>query len=476
MTTIMVSQVNSKPVQLALAAMPSKILTLGLGTAVGFWVLWFALHLPGLDLSAAIVGPAMLLGWVVLAAILARLIRPSLVEGALAGLFTAIVSLLALGSALVVQPDPASYAEGQAPLRPAAALLVLGFLLVGAIIGALSTLAAGRRDAEPDIRVGHDPWPSRLAIAVAAAYVPLVLLGGAVTSTESGMAVRGWPDTFGANMFLYPISLMSQPRIFLEHSHRLFGTLAGVATILLWLMTLSSHETRRRFGVWTTVLLAAICLQGYLGGQRVVQNNQYLGAVHGAFGQVLLAFAAVLALWMSPRYLSLHVLAGVKRKRLRSMVTAALVVSLLQLLFGALYRHLRRGDNPGASHVVMVHAAFSFVVITMAIIAGAMLIRFAKENRDALPRGLSRRLRIHGAAIHAVIAIQFTLGWFALLAVMTGKSRGPVPTADQLGEAPRVPLGEALLTTSHQANGALYLVLIMLAWAWARRLHRAARA
>jgi heme A synthase len=440
-------------------------------------VVWFSLHLPGLNLGPAVVGPITVGAWLVLAAVGARHWRARTVEGAVAGFLTALISLLALGSVLVDQPDPAAYGEAQAPFRPAAPLFGLGFLAAGVVIGAVGALAGGRRGAPRAAAtdVALDPWPARIAAVVALSYVPLVLLGGVVTSTESGLAVRGWPDTFGANMFLYPISLMSQPRIYFEHSHRLFGTLAGLATIILWLSTLASPKVRGRFGVWATLLLLAVIVQGVVGGQRVLLGNPYLGALHGAFGQVVLAFAAVLALWMSPAYVGVPQLEPGKTRPMRTMASAALAVSIVQLLLGALFRHLRRGENPASMHVVWTHAAFSLVVVALAIIAGSMLIRFAKDRRDSLPGGLSPRLRMHGASIHGAVGIQFVLGWVTLLAVMTGEARGAVPTAEQLSDAAPVPLVEAILATAHQANGALYLVLLSLAWAWTGRLHRAAR-
>ncbi|MBK7404425.1 MAG: hypothetical protein IPJ41_07240 [Phycisphaerales bacterium] len=49
-----------------------------------------------------------------------------------------------------------------------------------------------------------------------------------------------------------------------------------------------------------------------------------------------------------------------------------------------------------------------------------------------------------------------------------------MPTADQLGSCPRPVPSARPSTTAHQLNGALYLVLIVLAWGWAR-MHRAAR-
>jgi len=454
------------------------VTSLGLGVAVALWVVWFALHAPGLSPGPGFVGPVTVGAWMVLAAAGARYWRAGPAEGALAGLLTALISLLALGSVLVVQPDPGAYAEGQAPLRPAAPLFGLGFLAAGAVIGGLGGLAGGRRGAVGPVSSSApelNPWLGRIGAVVALSYVPLVLLGGMVTSTESGLAVRGWPDTFGANMFLYPISLMSQPRIFLEHSHRLFGTLAGMATIILWISALANPVSRRRFGAWTTLLLLAVVVQGVIGGQRVLLQNPYLGALHGAFGQVVLAFAAVLALWMSPAYAAVPRLEPGKIGLMRAVTSAALAVSLVQLLLGALFRHLRRGDNPGSMHVAWTHAGFALVVMTLAIIAGSMLIRFGKDRRDSLPRGLSSRLRAHGASVHGAVGIQFVLGWITLLAVMTGDSRGAVPTAEQLSDATPVPLVEAILATAHQANGALYLVLLSLAWAWTGRLRRAGR-
>lgn len=454
---------------------PTRVLSLGLGVAVGLWAAWFALNLPGLHLPPTVVGPVVLLAWLVLAVLGARISRPGLIGAVLAGLVTATVSLMALGSVLVVQPDPAAYTEGQAALRPAAVLLSAGFLLSGAVIGAAGAFLARVSRPEPSLpALGLDPWPSRLAWVVVVAYIPLILLGGLVTSTESGMAVRGWPDTFGANMFLYPVSLMSQPRIFLEHSHRLFGTLAGLATLLFWLVVMFSPESRRRFAVWTTPLLIAVCLQGYLGGQRVILNNEYLAALHGAFGQVVLAYAAVLALWMSPAYRGVPRLEGrINTRPLRVLTTAALHISLLQLVLGAMYRHLRRGDSPGSVHVLLTHIVVSFAVITLAILAGSVLLRFTRDHRSQLT-GVFGPVRATGRAMHALVSLQFLLGWAALLVVMTGQPREGVPTADQLADAAPVPVSEALVTTAHQANGTAYLVVAMLVWAWGRRLHKAA--
>ncbi|VAX42130.1 hypothetical protein MNBD_PLANCTO03-2355, partial [hydrothermal vent metagenome] len=376
---------------------PVRVFLLGLGVTVGLWTVWFSLHLPGLNLPPAVMGPAVLIVWVVLATLGARMVRPGLGGAILAGLVTAAISLMALGSVLVEQPDPAAYTEGQAALRPAAVLLAGGFLIAGGIIGAMGAFFGKVTKSQVLLpTIGIDPWPARLAWVVMVSYIPLILLGGLVTSSESGMAVRGWPDTFGANMFLYPVSLMSQPRIFLEHSHRLFGSLAGLATLLLWLVVILGPETRKKFGIWTTALLLAVILQGILGGQRVVLNSPVLAALHGAFGQVVLAYAAVLALWMSPSYRGLQLLEGeIATRSVRVFTTGALHISIVQLVLGAMYRHLRRGESPGSFHILLTHMVFAFGVVIFAVLAGSVLLRFTREHRDLLP-SVAGRIRATG--------------------------------------------------------------------------------
>jgi len=469
----MVTQAHPDLPHSGLVGTLNRVLPLGLGVAVGVWIIWFLLNFPGVDLAPKKTSLILLGAWLVLASVGARICKTGLKDAAIAGLITSLIGLLALGTELVNQPVPAQYGGGTVPLRPNAALIVLGYLAAGAFIGALGAVLSGTTK---PTRTKDTPWLSRMAIVVACSYIPLLLIGSLVTSTESGMAVPGWPNTYGTSMFLYPLSLMSQPRIFLEHSHRLFGSMAGVSTILLWLLILLNPIARKKFGIWSTILVLAVGLQGVLGGQRVVLNNPYLGALHGVFGQVVVAFAAVLALWMSPRYQSLTHTTLAPSRKTRVLTTAALHTTLVQLLIGAMYRHLRRAGIPEASHIVWAHIAFSLLVVLLVIIAGSALIKMGKHHAKDLPDGVAMRIKLTGVAMHAVVGLQFVLGWGAFLAVMTSKTRNGIPTAEALNQAAPVPLAEAALTTIHQANGALLLVLVMLGWAWSMQLFRAMRA
>ena len=81
-------------------------------------------------------------------------------------------------------------------------------------------------------------WPHRTALAVAALTLPLIFMGGRVTSTGSGLAVPDWPSTLGENMFFFPFSKWVGP-VLIEHSHRVAAALVGflaiaLASVFLW--------------------------------------------------------------------------------------------------------------------------------------------------------------------------------------------------------------------------------------------------
>src|SRR4029077_8367264 len=99
----------------------------------------------------------------------------------------------------------------------------------------------------------YQPSLHRFALVTVLATLALIALGGLVTSHGVGMAVPDWPNTYGYNLFFFPVSRWVGG-IFYEHSHRLLASAVGLmATVLaLWLYGKSS----RRFLRWTGVILA----------------------------------------------------------------------------------------------------------------------------------------------------------------------------------------------------------------------------
>ncbi|MEM7622337.1 MAG: hypothetical protein AAF235_03955, partial [Planctomycetota bacterium] len=162
--------------------------------------------------------------------------KNAIATGAGAAIVAALLNLLLLGSKLVEQPastDELASAANQ--FRPNALLAAAAFVLFSAIAGLIAGVAGralARRRASPPV----DSTFAALTVAAAACFLPLLVVGGAVTSTESGMAVPDAVTSYGSLSFLFPISLMAgewgNARIFLEHTHRLFGTLVGLVTLL----------------------------------------------------------------------------------------------------------------------------------------------------------------------------------------------------------------------------------------------------
>src|ERR1700732_1397180 len=113
--------------------------------------------------------------------------------------------------------------------------------------------------------------PKRLlhwyAVAAAASVLLLICSGGLVTSHEAGMAVPDWPNSFGYNMFLFPVSRWVGG-VFFEHTHRLVASGVGLLTIGLC-VALFVIEDR----VWVKWLagIAVLCvvIQGILWGLGV---------------------------------------------------------------------------------------------------------------------------------------------------------------------------------------------------------------
>jgi len=210
------------------------------------------------------------------------------------------------------------------------------------------------------------PWPHRFALLTTLATVPLLFIGGLVTSTHSGLAVPDWPTTFGDNMFLYPWSKMVGG-IFYEHSHRLFGSLVGFLTILLAgsLWVTESRQWLRWLGV---AALGAVVIQGVLGGLRVTLLNLDLAIVHACVAQAFFALAASLVLftsaeWRTPVVRQTTPDAG--RVQRLGVITTGLIY--IQLILGAFLRHRGEGD--------ILHIAGAIVVAVHILLLSARVSR-----------------------------------------------------------------------------------------------------
>lgn len=271
-------------------------------------------------------------------------------------------------------------------------------------------------------------WMHRFALLTAVATFPLLFVGGLVTSTGSALAVPDWPTTFGHNMFLYPWSQMVGG-VFYEHSHRLLGALVGFLTIILtcWLWLGESRSWLRWLGC---IALAAVILQGVLGGLRVVLLRETLAIIHACLAQAFFALLASIVLFTSPGWQARPALAStdeVRRLWRLCLVTTLLVYA--QIIAGAVLRHtgLRLDAHVLLALLVSLHV---FLVVA----------HVRRQYPDYAPFVRPTRL------LAGLLGLQLVLGLAAYLVKFTA-------TGYTLGPALRVGV-----TTTHLAVGSLMLI------------------
>ena len=115
------------------------------------------------------------------------------------------------------------------------------------------------------------------ALLTACAILPLVFVGAGVTSTDSGMAYEDWPTSAGH--LVNPPSWWQSDNTRWEHGHRLLGWTVGMLAIVVAVLSWPSGGIVRLGGV---CLLAAIIIQGVLGGLRVQEVSTPLSTRHFA--------------------------------------------------------------------------------------------------------------------------------------------------------------------------------------------------
>ena len=282
-------------------------------------------------------------------------------------------------------------------------------------------------------QISYSPWLHRIALLTAGATFLLIVIGGIVTSTESGLAVPDWPTTFGYNMFLYPLSEMVGGILY-EHSHRLMGSLVGLLTIGLLIMLLVKDS--RRWIIWLGVAaLIGVSVQGVLGGLRVTELNLNFAIVHACLAQAFFALLCGICwftsrAWFENQNQSESTVDTVSAKKLRrlSLITTCLIY--VQLIFGANLRHT--GNRLDA------HLLFAFLV-TLHIFL--LIKRLFSMNEDTERIGQSLPLLLLG-----LLAVQLMLGLGAYVTKLTAV--GATASA----------LLTDIVTTAHVAVGALMLV------------------
>ena len=423
-------------------------LALGFATTVLMWAVgYFAMLAPGMWIGEALFSVTLCIpvafGWIA---------RRGGASPAKVGLVSALANLLVIGAFLRDEQQgsaltPVLYVVGL--FAVSTALAVFGGFLASHFASHFAS-DVSRKFAQP---IALPSSVGLLAIVAAVAVFLLLVTGGLVTSLESGLAVPDWPNSFGHNMLLYPISQM-KGGIYYEHAHRLFGMLVGV-TALVMLGVVWREDSRRLVRMLAMAFILIVCAQGLLGGLRVTGNitsatsgtelrpSTLLAIVHGMFGQIVFATACVIACIASTSWKSTTpAIAVADAGRVRALPIMLLCALLVQLFLGASYRHLQVPPHDGlpAQHPswpIWFHIAGAIVVLVLAVITGALA---GSRARNIKP------VRILGKGLVHAVGLQVALGVGALVVVLI--------RVDE-----KIPGYEVLVTSAHQALGALLLAM-----------------
>ena len=279
-------------------------------------------------------------------------------------------------------------------------------------------------------------WPHRLAVTTAAATLPLLFLGGLVTSMQVGMVVPDWPTTFGYNMFLYPWSKMVGG-IFYEHSHRLLGAGVGMLTLAL-AATLWATESRRWLAWLGVAAVVAVVVQGVLGGLRVVLIEQRIAIVHACLAQAFFALVASISLFTAAEWRTESrraPQADATKLRHFGLLNVALIYA--QLVLGAVFRHTGAGLG--------LHIAGAMVVFVTVFLLVDHAQEYARQADGHNAAGA--RLLRSARTLRGLVLLQIGLG-LAAYVVKYLTAAGPLSAAAVLLATGHVIVGALLLVTS----------------------------
>ena len=174
-----------------------------------------------------------------------------------------------------------------------------------------------------------------------------------------------------------------------------------------------------------------------------LQPSTLLAIAHGMFGQIVFATACVIAVVTSAAWRDATPAQGIPdAARVRSLPIVLVGALLVQLFLGASYRHLQIPPHDGNAAVhpawpIWGHVAGAFVILVLSVITGAICSSRARE----IPI-----VRILGKGMIHAIGLQFALGIAALVVVLIRVDAA-------------IPAYEVIVTSAHQATGALILAM-----------------
>ena len=294
------------------------------------------------------------------------------------------------------------------------------------------------------------------ARATAATTWLLLIAGGLVTSTDSGLAVPDWPLSYGT---LLPPMVGG---IRFEHTHRLMAGLVAlmIAIFAAWLWRRESRRWVRRLGA---AAVLAVLTQAVLGGLTVLLVLPApISIAHACLGPLVFCLTVLLALVVSPRWAARRAPRDDGAVGRPAVWTTATL--LVQLVLGAVLRHT------GRALILHLMGGAAVVMMTGWLVRRAFRLRrqepVAYRGALALALGVFGQLALGALALRHRDRVLFTTAhqaWGALLlagsTALTAMLMTP-QAASRLGGARRKAADYLALTKPRLTLLALLAVLV----------------
>ena len=282
-------------------------------------------------------------------------------------------------------------------------------------------------------------WLHRYTKFVAVVTFLLIIAGGLVTSTGSGLSVPDWPLSYGK---FFPPMIGG---IRFEHTHRVIAGFVGILTLIL-MITLFNVEKRKSVRWLGVAAFIAVIAQAILGGVTVIHFlPTAVSVIHACLAQTFFSIMTALAVVTSPAWKKEQPRRTVASKPLHRLLIFTVAFIYLQLIAGAIVRHT------AAKHGLYLHFAGAFLVMVHALL---VFLKMSKTHSN--DKILIRPVLFFGF----LVLVQIFLGFGAFIfKVMI--ERAPLPRAEEI-----------FFATAHQAAGALILAVSVLLTLWYFKLSR----
>ena len=226
----------------------------------------------------------------------------------------------------------------------------------------------------------------RFTRLVAAMTFFLLIAGGLVTSTDSGLSVPDWPLSYGT---WFPPMVGG---ILFEHGHRMIAAVVGLLMAILagWLWLKEPRRWVRRLGY---AALGAVFAQAVLGGLTVLLRlPPAVSVAHACLGQLVFCVVVIVSLATSRTWQTPHAADFVDDPQLRRLCRLTTVVFAVQLALGAVVRHSGRA--------LLFHIVGAVVIVMML----GRLIRRVRRDPQRFP-SMRRVTDLMGLAVAGQILL-----------------------------------------------------------------------